>query len=30
MVGVDLRTVFVTGATGILVLGSVGYEAFEI
>lgn len=28
MVGVDLRTVFVTGGTGILVLGSVGYEAF--
>jgi hypothetical protein len=28
MVGVDLRTVFLTGATGVLVLGSVGYEAF--
>lgn len=28
MVGADLRTIFVDGATGILVLGSVGYEAF--
>ena len=28
MVGVDLRTIFVDGATGVLVLGSVGYEAF--
>lgn len=28
MLGVDLRTIFVTGATGILVLGSIGYEAY--
>lgn len=28
MVGVDLRTIFASGLTGILVLGSVGYEAF--
>ncbi len=28
MVGADLRTIFVNGATGILVLGSIGYEAF--
>jgi hypothetical protein len=28
MVGVDLRTVFIEGATGLLVLGSIGYEKF--
>jgi hypothetical protein len=28
MIGVDLRTIFVEGATAILVLGAVGYEAF--
>lgn len=28
MVGIDLRTIFASGLTGILVLGSVGYEAF--
>ncbi len=28
MVGVDLKTVFISGATGLLVLGCVGYEAF--
>lgn len=28
MIGADLRTVFVKGETGLLVLGSVGYEAF--
>jgi hypothetical protein len=28
MAGVDLRTVFVDGATGVLVLASIGYEKF--
>ncbi|HEY3355034.1 MAG TPA: hypothetical protein VGQ83_17405 [Polyangia bacterium] len=28
MIGVDLRTIFVQGATGVLVTGSIGYEAF--
>lgn len=28
MAGVDLRTIFVNGATGVLVLASIGYEKF--
>jgi hypothetical protein len=28
MVGVDIRAIFIDGATGLLVLGAVGYEAF--
>jgi len=28
MVGVDLRTIFATGITGLLVLGTVGYEVY--
>jgi hypothetical protein len=28
MVGVDFRSVFVSGATGILFMGCIGYEAF--
>ena len=28
MLGVDLRTIFVNGATGLLVTGTLGYEAF--
>jgi hypothetical protein len=28
MLGVDLRSVFVTGATGVLIMGCIGYEAF--
>jgi hypothetical protein len=28
MIGVDLRTVFVDGATGLLAMGCIGYEAF--
>jgi len=28
MLGIDFRSVFVTGATGILFMGCVGYEAF--
>jgi hypothetical protein len=28
MLGVDFRSVFVSGATGILVMGAIGYEAF--
>lgn len=28
MVGLDFRSIFIDGATGILVLGAIGYEAF--
>jgi len=28
MIGVDLRTIFIDGATGVLVMGGIGYEAF--
>jgi hypothetical protein len=28
MLGVDFRSVFVSGATGILFMGCIGYEAF--
>jgi hypothetical protein len=28
MVGVDVRSVFVDGATGVLIMGCIGYEAF--
>jgi len=28
MVGVDFRTIFIDGATGVLVMGGIGYEAF--
>jgi hypothetical protein len=28
MLGVDLRTVFIQGATGVMVMGAIGYEAF--
>jgi hypothetical protein len=28
MVGVDLRSVFISGATGVLIMGCIGYEAF--
>ena len=28
LLGVDLRTIFIDGATGILVMGALGYEVF--
>jgi hypothetical protein len=28
MLGMDFRTIFISGATGLLIMGSIGYEAF--